>query len=97
MILGAKPSKEARKISKQIDQKRMEDFSEAAEEAENFKKFAKSEAEIKRRKRKALAEVDAEVKSSMAMDPEPERTVGEPSDSTLAVFPRMEILRMEDC
>jgi hypothetical protein len=30
----------------------MEDFSEAAEEAESFKKFAKSEAEIKRRKRK---------------------------------------------
>jgi hypothetical protein len=33
----------------------------------------------------ALAEVDAEVKYSMPMDPEPERTVeGEPSDSALA-------------
>jgi hypothetical protein len=61
----------------------MEDFSEAAEEAENFKKFAKSEAEIKRRKRKvqviwAFSDVKDLVKAKFLkkehyLDSEPEK------------------------
>jgi hypothetical protein len=62
----------------------MEDFSEAAEKANNFKKFAKSEAEKKRRKRKVqviwtqIPDVKDLVKAKFLkkehyLDPEPEK------------------------